>query len=323
MKKDLRLAALIRFASAITILNIFGHTLLGFETSYAHPVVALLTTYTLEVFFETLSARINKRKPAYSGGGFKKMIFFLLPAHITGLACSMLMFSSENLLPVIFASALAILSKVLFKVTIDGKVRHFLNPSNTGIAVSFLLFPWVSTAPPYQFTENVSGSWDWILPVIFIATGSFLNIKLTKKAPLIAAWLIGFFLQAVIRSFLFDNSMVSSLLPMTGVAFLLYTFYMISDPSTTPSTKRNQVYFGLAVAGVYGLLTTLHIVFGLFFSLIIVCTCRGLYFWISDMFQQSAKPAPEADFGKIILAEPAQQVFYEGAATAKSKVFQD
>src|ERR1051326_6627360 len=102
MKKDLRLAALIRFASAITILNIFGHLLLGFETSYAHPLVALLTTYTLEIFFETINARINKRKPAYAGGT-KKMIYFLLPAHITGLAVSMLMFVNENLLPVIFA----------------------------------------------------------------------------------------------------------------------------------------------------------------------------------------------------------------------------
>jgi hypothetical protein len=322
MKKDLRLAALIRFASAITILNIFGHLLLGFETSYAHPLVALLTTYSLELVFETINARINKRKAAYAGG-VKKMIYFLLPAHISGLAVSMLMFANENLLPVIFASALAILSKVIFKVTVEGKIRHFLNPSNTGIAVSFLLFPWVSTAPPYQFTENVTGSWDWILPVIFITTGSFLNIKLTKKAPLILAWLTGFFLQAVIRSYVFNNSMTSSLLPMTGVAFLLYTFYMISDPSTTPVNKKNQVFFGLGVAAVYGMLTSMHIVFGLFFSLIIVCTLRGAYFWVNNLIQRSARRSLETEFGKIILADSAQNVFYENAPAAKSKVLQD
>ena len=40
---DLRLAALRRFATAITVLNVAGYTLLGFEPAYAHPVVALAT----------------------------------------------------------------------------------------------------------------------------------------------------------------------------------------------------------------------------------------------------------------------------------------
>jgi hypothetical protein len=68
----------------------------------------------------------------------------------------------------------------------------------------------------------------------------------------------------------------AALVPMTGVAFILYTFYMVTDPATTPSGRRAQIAFGLSVSAVYGLLMMTHVVFGLFFALTIVCTFRGL-----------------------------------------------
>jgi hypothetical protein len=71
------------------------------------------------------------------------------------------------------------------------------------IAVTLLLFPWVGIAPPYHFTENVIGFWDWALPALIIISGSYLNIRFTRKLPLILGWLGGFFVQAVIRSQLF------------------------------------------------------------------------------------------------------------------------
>ena len=74
--KDNRIPALIRFASAITILNLFGHFYLGFETSFAHPIAAVITAYTLEIGFEKLNSLIQKRKPAYLGG-VKNLILFL------------------------------------------------------------------------------------------------------------------------------------------------------------------------------------------------------------------------------------------------------
>lgn len=276
--KDLRLAALVRFAIAITVLNILGHTWLGFETSWAHPVAALLTAYSLMFLFEWLVANAMNRKPQFQGGPLK-IIYFLLPGHITAMAISMLLFTNEGIMPMIFATAIAILSKVIFRVSMAGKSRHFLNPSNTGIAVVLILFPWVGIAPPYHFTENTSGIVDWILPLIIVVSGSFLNWKYTQKSPLILAWIIGFFLQALIRSWWFDTPLIAGLIPITGMAFLLFTFYMVSDPATSPRTPFNQVLFGLGVAFVYGLLMAVHIVFGLFFALFIVCIVRGAYFY--------------------------------------------
>ncbi|HYG83179.1 MAG TPA: hypothetical protein VD861_22465, partial [Pyrinomonadaceae bacterium] len=191
-------------------------------------------------------------------------------------AVAMLLYTNDRLWPVAFATAAAIGSKVIFRVTVGKGTRHFYNPSNFGISLTLLLFGWVGIAPPYHFTENLDKYGDWLLPAVIIISGSFLNARFTRRLPLIIAWLGGFFAQAVVRSLVFGTPVAAPLLPMTGMAFILYTFYMVTDPATTPQGTRGQVGFGLGVAAVYGLLMAMHVVFGLFFALTIVCTLRGL-----------------------------------------------
>jgi len=272
-----RLGGLRRFAIAITVLNILGHAFFGFEQSLAQPLVALAAAYSVELLLELIDAGFNRRPLRFLGGGPRKFIDFLLSAHITGLACAMLLYANETLGPVIFASTVAICSKCVLRAPNGRGTRHFLNPSNFGITITLLAFSWVSVAPPYQFTENMISFGDWILPAVIVCTGTFLNARFTHRLPLIAAWLGGFVAQAAVRSLLFDAPFGASLVPMTGVAFILYTFYMVTDPATTPEGRREQIIFGCSVAAVYGLLMVGHIVFGLFFALTIVCTVRGLW----------------------------------------------
>ncbi|HET6891866.1 MAG TPA: hypothetical protein VFH31_12245 [Pyrinomonadaceae bacterium] len=85
MTKDFRLAALRRFAVAITILNIAGHAFLGFEQSLAQVFASLATAYSLEIFLELVDAWANHRESRFKGG-LRKRVDFLLPSHITGLA---------------------------------------------------------------------------------------------------------------------------------------------------------------------------------------------------------------------------------------------
>ena len=49
-------AALRRFALSLTVFTLAGAFLLGFEDSWAQPLVALATAYPLELFLETLEA---------------------------------------------------------------------------------------------------------------------------------------------------------------------------------------------------------------------------------------------------------------------------
>jgi hypothetical protein len=273
-----RLGGLRRFATAITLLNIFGHSWLGFEQSWAQPLVALAAAYSMEVWLELVECRLTRRRPRFLDG-FVPFIDFFLPAHITGLACAMLLYSNDRLAPIALAAAVGIASKHLLCVRVGSGSRHFYNPSNLGITVTLLLFPWVGIAPPYHFTENLTGYGDWVLPAIIICSGTFLNTRYTKRLALIAAWLTAFIAQAYIRHWWLGASLGGALMPMSGVAFILYTFYMVTDPPTTPGNARGQVFFGASVAIVYGLLMVSHIVFGLFFALTIVSTIRGAYLY--------------------------------------------
>jgi hypothetical protein len=300
-----RLGGLRRFAIAITVLNILGHAFFGFEQSFAQPVVALLSAYSAELLLEFIDARFNRRPLRFLGGGPRKFVEFLLSAHITGLACAMLLYANERLGPVIFAAVVAICSKCILRAPVGRGTRHFLNPSNFGITATLLAFSWVSVAPPYQFTENMTGVGDWILPAVIICTGTFLNARFTHRLPLIAAWLGGFVVQAAVRSVFLDTPFGAGLVPMTGVAFILYTFYMVTDPATTPEGRRDQIVFGFSVAAVYGLLMTTHIVFGLFFALTIVCTVRGAWMYVCRWLKLDAREEMEAVVGSATLSPTA------------------
>lgn len=288
MKNDLRLAALRRFAIAITALNILGHTVLGFEQSIAQLVASVLTAYTMELLLETAESWSLGRRPRYLGGGPRRFVDFLLAPHITGCAVSMLLYANARIGPVVFGAAVAIASKFLFRAPVDGAMRHHLNPSNFGITATLVVFPWVAISPPYHFTEYLRGAADWILPAIIILSGSFLNAKFTKKIPLILGWVGGFAAQALLRGIFTDTATISALLPMTGVAFILFTFYMVTDPATTPTAPRAQVFFGASVALAYGLLVAYHVVFGFFFALTAVTAVRGALLWIESFARRSA-----------------------------------
>jgi hypothetical protein len=290
MNPALRLPALRRFATAISALTVLGHVWFGFEQAFALVFVSLGAAYGTELLMEAIDAWARRRPPRWRGGP-KALVDFLLSAHITGLACAMLLFPGGRLFPVAFAATAAIASKTLFRVRVNGSTRHFFNPSNFGITSTLLLFPWVGIAPPYAFTENLYGAADWVLPGLIVLSGSFLNARFTSKVPLILAWLGTFAAQALCRSLIFGTPVAAGLVPMTGMAFLLYTFYMVTDPATTPARPFGQVAFGVSVALAYGTLMALHQVFGLFFALTAVCAARGIGMALLGFFRAGAAVA--------------------------------
>jgi hypothetical protein len=278
-----RLAALWPFAIAISIVNLLGHAVLGFEQPAIVPFVALATGYSVELLLEAIGAWSARRPPRFLASR-RALVEFLLPTHISSLAVGMLLYANQRLWAVAFAAATAIASKVILRVP-AGRIgptgvrptRHVLNPSNVAISATLFLFPWVTAAPPYQFVENVSGRWDWVLTLILCASGTFLNARLTGRFPLIAGWVCGFAVQGVARALANGTPMLATLAPMTGIGFVLYTFYMITDPGTTPETPKAQVAFGASVAAVYGTIVQSHHLFAIFYALTLVGAGRGAW----------------------------------------------
>ena len=105
-----------------------------------------------------------------------------------------------------------------------------------------------------------------------------------------AAWIAGFILQGVVRASLFGTPLFVPLMPMTSAAFIIFTLYMIPDPATTPLKPARQALFGFSVAMVYGILQMLHLVFGLFFALLIVCAIRGLSLHAWALWRKFGRP---------------------------------
>ena len=271
----LRLFALWYFVILLVIWTILGHTVLGFEQSKMQPLVAVLAASLMQFILEWVDARANRRLPRYQAGNWLDRVSFFVPAWIPGLAVAMLLYPNDLLWPMAFASGLSIASKVMFRAPVGKGTQHVFNPSNFGITFTLLAFPWIGLAPPYHFTENVVGIWNWVLPGFILLTGIIIHALFTGRLPLVSAWLFGFLAQAFLRSWYFGIPWLVPLVPMTSAAFIVFTLYMIPDPATTPLDSRRQVWFGLVVAAVYGLLQVSHVVFGLFIALFLVCALRG------------------------------------------------
>jgi hypothetical protein len=279
--KDTRYLALRNFALSISVFNILGYTLLGFEQPWLWPIIAILTGYTTELSLEVLSAWAQRREQRFRGRGFRGLYEFLLPSHITALACNMLLYGNNQILVVLFAVFVGVAGKHAFQAPIAGRMRHFMNPSNFGITVTLLCFgsTWMSIAPPYEFTENANTYFRVMIPLVIATAGTVINALLTKKTPLIVGWMGAFAIQAFLRHWIWHVALFSALGPMTGVAFVLFSNYMISDPGTTPFKAKPQFMFGSAVAFTYGILMEFQVVYTLFFATSLVCAMRGLGWW--------------------------------------------
>ncbi|MFJ4439307.1 enediyne biosynthesis protein [Streptomyces sp. NPDC088923] len=301
--RDPRYLALRNFAISMSVFNILGYTLLGFEQPWLWPIICAPFAYAVEMVLEVISAWAHNRRARFLGGGFRRVYEFLLPAHITALAVNMLLYGNDLLLPILLGVFIGVAGKHVLQAPINGRMRHYMNPSNFGITVTLLMFgSWISIAPPYEFTENANTFFRVGIPLVIATAGTVINAMLTKRVPLIVGWLGGFVIQAVLRHFLWDVAIWSALGPMSGVAFVLFTNYMITDPGTTPSKGRNQFMFGSSVAMVYGLLMLFNVVYTLFFATTIVCAVRGVGWWVAHGLRRRREP----DGASGTVARPAE-----------------
>src|SRR5262249_41546264 len=77
--------------SLATVFTILGHTVFGFEQPVSQIFIALAVGYSCALLFEWVDARANHVEPGYAGGGFPKLVDFLLPAHMTSITLSFLL----------------------------------------------------------------------------------------------------------------------------------------------------------------------------------------------------------------------------------------
>lgn len=277
-------------ATLATVFTILGHTVFGFEQPLAQVFVALASGYGCALFFEWVDARANGVVPGYAGGGVRKFVDFLLSAHMTSITLSFLLYFNQRLWIMALTVALAIGSKYVLRVRQNGRLQHFMNPSNFAIAFVILTYQWTGVLP-WSFTIDIHGVFDWLVPLAIVGLGMRLNLLFTGRIPSVAAWLVTFIALGAGRAWLQHGAVVAELVVLTGIPMVLFTFYMITDPQTSPSRLRSQIFFGAGIAFAYSVLLMLHVQYTMFYSVTIVCGIRGAWLATRSVLESSAKPA--------------------------------
>ena len=211
----------------LLIYTVLGLTVLGFNRS---PLQALITVACASLLDFVLNALIRKDRPAIPWSGM-----------ITGLGlCLLLNYGSNFWLPVVPAF-LAIASKHLFTF----RNNHVYNPTLFGlIAGMFFTDGLLSPSPAYQW----GGSLAMALFVLTAALFVFAN-KINRK-PLMLAFLGFYTVQMLVRCYVMRHHLPWEAIvfgTVTSAPFYLFTFYMLTDPKTSPESPRSQVLFALSV----------------------------------------------------------------------------
>lgn len=215
------------FLGLLAFYNIWGMTVLGFNRSPWQIVLTIIFGASYEVIFHRL---------------FKGKWIFPLSALITSCGIGLLLNFSHHLLWVALPIFFAISSKYIFTF----KDRHMFNPALFGVVASLILTnELITSAPAYQWYGYSSVAIFLLMPGLLFIMPQF------RKMPLIASFLITYTIVTALRAFVMRHHLPFGTIfwgTITSPPFFLFTFFMITDPATSPVEKKDQVRIGIALA---------------------------------------------------------------------------
>jgi Na+-translocating ferredoxin:NAD+ oxidoreductase RnfD subunit len=158
-----------------------------------------------------------------------------LSALISGLSLCLLLRTDRPGL-VVIAAVVTIASKFLCRV--DG--RHLFNPTNLGLVVMLLVSGHVWVSP---------GQWGSVAFGVGLMAGlGGLVVHRAERGDVTYAFLASYGLLVVGRAVWLGDPLTIPLLHLQSGALLLFAFLMISDPKTTPDSRRGRICFAVLVA---------------------------------------------------------------------------
>lgn len=148
-----------------------------------------------------------------------------------------------NLAFLIGASILAMASKYLLTV----EKRHLLNPAAVAVVAVALL-------------SNSTATW-WVgTPAMFpfVVIGGFLLVRKIQRERLVLAFLGAYFAFITISTLIHNPSLSSLIeiwqLSLLHSALIFFAVIMLTEPLTSPPTKKLQTYYAAIVAFLYATL---------------------------------------------------------------------
>ncbi len=134
-------------------------------------------------------------------------------------------------------ACIAISSKFVFRL----KGGHVLNPANFAAILAAYVLPGAWLSP---------GQWgqEFVLAVFFLALGTLVTQR-ARRIDIGWVFLIAFAVFLFLRITWLSGNPLVVWHQMQNGALLLFAFFMISDPMTTPRHSMVRIVYAIAVAG--------------------------------------------------------------------------
>ena len=188
--------------------------------------IVFILAFTL--FIEHLFLFFNK----------KRAFYFSYSAISTAVGVIVLMYSTKLWIYFVVI-ALGLFQKHF--LTIRGK--HFFNPSNFSLMMALLLF--------YNDAHMVLGQLGdelWLSVIVFIVAGIMLVRVDRWVIPLV--FIVSYLVFQYLLVLSYDPVMIFEdvYLRFYSVTFMLFIYFMLTDPPVTPSSHKEQIVFAMLVA---------------------------------------------------------------------------
>ena len=201
-------------------LLVYGVGWLGFDLPVAHAVGILITVLLTQL----TATRITRRS-----------VFDPKSALISGLSLCLLLRTNSLELAVITA-AIAIASKFVLRV----RGKHIFNPTNFALVAMILFTGSVWVSPGQWGSTAVFG--------FLMASAGALVVNRAARWDVTFTFLIAYVALLTGRSLWLGEPFSIPLHRLESGALVLFAFFMISDPKTTPDSRNGRVLFAVLVA---------------------------------------------------------------------------
>jgi enediyne biosynthesis protein E5 len=160
----------------------------------------------------------------------------LRSALISGLSLCLLLRTDRPWLIVPLAALVTIGSKFLVRV----RGKHVFNPTNLGLVAMLLVADGVWVSP---------GQWGNVafFALLMACLGGLVAHR-ALRSDVALAFIASYAALLIGRSLFLGEPLAIPLHRLQGGALLLFTFFMISDPKTTPDSRGARLIFGALVA---------------------------------------------------------------------------
>ena len=204
---------------ALTLLLLYGIFALNFDVTLFRAVLLV----AVAIGTQAVGSRI------------KHVAFDPRSAAISGLSLSLLL-RSDSIALLIAAAVIAVASK--FVIRINGK--HIFNPTNGAIVAMMLMSNRVWVSP---------GQWGNVAFFGFLITCiGGLVVNRAARSDVTYAFIVFWSALVIGRSLWVGEPLTIPFHRLESGALLLFTFFMISDPKTTPDSRAGRILFAALVA---------------------------------------------------------------------------